>query len=87
MPIGGFNGSDPSPTLEQFQAYVAEGKIHYFVGGGMGMGAQSGGSQAASEISAWVTANFTATTIDGTTVYDLAAPTDASTSATDTTGT
>ena len=28
MPIGGFNGSDPSPTLEQFQQYVAEGKIH-----------------------------------------------------------
>src|SRR6185436_5042656 len=33
MPIGGFNGSDPSPTLEQFQQYVAAGRIHYFVGG------------------------------------------------------
>ena len=33
MPIGGFNGSDPSPTLAQFQAYVAAGKIHYFIGG------------------------------------------------------
>ena len=36
MAIGGFNGSDPSPTLEQFQAYVAQGKIHYFIGGEMG---------------------------------------------------
>ena len=28
MPIGGFNGSDPSPTLAQFQDYVADGRIH-----------------------------------------------------------
>ena len=27
MAIGGFMGSDPSPTLEQFQAYVANGDI------------------------------------------------------------
>ena len=44
MPIGGFNGSDPSPTLAQFQAYVAAGDIHYFIGGG-GFGA-NGGSNA-----------------------------------------
>jgi 4-amino-4-deoxy-L-arabinose transferase-like glycosyltransferase len=36
MPIGGFNGSDPSPTLEEFKADVAAGKIHYFIGGGVG---------------------------------------------------
>lgn len=36
MPIGGFNGSDPSPTLTQFKAYVAAGKIHYFIGGTTG---------------------------------------------------
>jgi 4-amino-4-deoxy-L-arabinose transferase-like glycosyltransferase len=36
MSIGGFNGSDPSPTLAQFKKYVAEGKIHYFIAGGMG---------------------------------------------------
>ena len=38
MAIGGFNGTDPSPTLAQFQQYVAEGKIHYFIGGGTGGG-------------------------------------------------
>ncbi|HEU5270978.1 MAG TPA: hypothetical protein VFU36_13720, partial [Jatrophihabitans sp.] len=45
MPIGGFNGSDPSPTLAQFQAYVAAGKIHYFIGGGgFGGGGFGGGA-------------------------------------------
>jgi 4-amino-4-deoxy-L-arabinose transferase-like glycosyltransferase len=72
MPIGGFNGSDPSPTLAQFRAYVAAGRIHYFIGGGIGMGS-AGGSQAAQEIAAWVQQNFAATTIGGTTVYDLTA--------------
>ena len=42
MAIGGFNGTDPSPTLAQFQAYVAAGTIHYFIGGG-----GFGGSRAA----------------------------------------
>lgn len=72
MPIGGFNGSDPSPTLEQFQAYVQNGDIHYFIGGGMGMRA-NGGSSASSEISTWVEANFASQTVDGVTVYDLSA--------------
>src|SRR5699024_1962283 len=30
MAIGGFNGTDPSPTLEEFKQLVAEGRIHYF---------------------------------------------------------
>ncbi|MGN6693397.1 MAG: ArnT family glycosyltransferase [Aquihabitans sp.] len=72
MAIGGFNGSDPSPTLAQFQQYVADGEIHYFISGGGGMGGQSmGGSNASSEISTWVQSNFTGTTIGGVTVYDL----------------
>ncbi|PSK61030.1 hypothetical protein B0E53_06887 [Micromonospora sp. MH33] len=69
MPVGGFNGSDPSPTLAQFQRYVTEGRIHYFVGGG-GFRA-NGGSNASAEISGWVAANFTAQTVDGVTLYDL----------------
>jgi 4-amino-4-deoxy-L-arabinose transferase-like glycosyltransferase len=71
MPIGGFNGSDPSPTLAQFQQYVAQGQIHYFVGGG-GFNA-NGGSRAAQEIATWVSQNFTATSIGGLTFYDLTA--------------
>ncbi|WP_353901707.1 glycosyltransferase family 39 protein [Micromonospora harpali] len=69
MSIGGFNGSDPSPTLAQFQRYVAEGKIHYFVGGS-GFRA-NGGSSASQEIAAWVAETFEAKTVDGVTVYDL----------------
>ncbi|WP_442930225.1 ArnT family glycosyltransferase [Micromonospora sp. LH3U1] len=76
MPIGGFNGSDPSPTLAQFQGYVADGKIHYFVGGG-GFRA-NGGSSASQEIAAWVEETFTAQTVDGVTVYDLSTGTEAS---------
>jgi 4-amino-4-deoxy-L-arabinose transferase-like glycosyltransferase len=39
MSIGGFNGSAPSITLKQFQEYVADGEIHYYIsGGGPGMG-------------------------------------------------
>lgn len=72
MPIGGFNGSDPSPTLEQFQEYVAQGRIHYFIGGG-GFRGQNGGSRESREIAAWVAENFTPTTVDGVTLYDLTA--------------
>ncbi len=72
MPIGGFNGSDNSPTLAQFKQYVADGAIHYFIssGSGGGGGPQASGSSS-SAITAWVAANFTATTVDGVTLYDL----------------
>ncbi|MGQ4597055.1 glycosyltransferase family 39 protein [Nocardia sp. R6R-6] len=72
MPIGGFNGSDPSPTLEQFEQYVAEKKIHYFVGGGRG-GPGSSSSSPSAQIAQWVEENFTATQVDGVTLYDLTA--------------
>ncbi|MEU8029919.1 glycosyltransferase family 39 protein [Streptomyces sp. NPDC049099] len=69
MAIGGFNGTDPSPTLAQFKKYVAEGRIHYFIaGGGMGAGANSGTS---SQISSWVQSNFKKVTAGSATFYDL----------------
>jgi 4-amino-4-deoxy-L-arabinose transferase-like glycosyltransferase len=73
MAIGGFNGSDPAPTLEQFQRLVAEGRIHWFLGGGRAGGRSMGGSDAARRISAWVAERFTATSVGGATVYDLTA--------------
>jgi hypothetical protein len=72
MAIGGFNGTDPTPTLAQFQQYVREGKVHYFISGGRGGGFGGGASGTSSAISAWVTANFTSQTVGGVTVYDLA---------------
>ncbi len=50
-----------------FEQLVAQGKIHYFIGGGREMA--SGNS--AGEIAAWVAQNYAATTVDGATVYDL----------------
>ena len=73
MAIGGFNGTDPAPTLAQFQQYVRDGKIHYFVDGGGGPGSASA-SGTASQITTWVQQNFTATTVGGVTVYDLTTP-------------
>jgi hypothetical protein len=72
MAIGGFNGTDPSPTLAEFKRYVAAGNIHYFISGGNGPGG-GGRSASASAISAWVTQTFSAKTIGGVTVYDLTA--------------
>jgi 4-amino-4-deoxy-L-arabinose transferase-like glycosyltransferase len=70
MSIGGFNGTDPAPTLAQFKRYVAEHDIHYFVGANAH--SFGGGSGDAAQITAWVKAHFRAQTIGGETVYDLA---------------
>ena len=47
MAIGGFNGTDPAPTLEEFQRYVADRKIHYFIRGRMMIGQWGGAAVAA----------------------------------------
>ncbi|GLY39554.1 glycosyl transferase [Amycolatopsis sp. NBRC 101858] len=72
MAVGGFNGTDPYPTLEQFQQYVAAGRIHYFLGDGMTMQGSTG-SDAAQQIAEWVASTYQSTTVDGVTVYDLTA--------------
>jgi hypothetical protein len=70
MAIGGVMGSDPSPTLEQFQALVADGQIRYFVTGDM-----AGPGGRTNEIAVWVQQHLTAQTVEGRSVYDLTAPT------------
>ncbi|WP_427016895.1 glycosyltransferase family 39 protein [Pseudarthrobacter sp. P1] len=75
--LGGFSGTDPYPTLAQFQDMVANGQVSYFISGGMGAGRMpfGGGSSAgtgAGSVAAWVAANFTAQTVGSTTVYKLA---------------
>jgi 4-amino-4-deoxy-L-arabinose transferase-like glycosyltransferase len=69
MAIGGFNGTDPAPTLAQFERDVAEKKVHYFIAGGGGLGGGTGTT--AGQITQWVESHFTAKTLDGVTVYDL----------------
>jgi 4-amino-4-deoxy-L-arabinose transferase-like glycosyltransferase len=81
MAIGGFNGTDPAPTLAQFEKYVAEGKIHYYIAGSGGFGGGAvggpggGTSDDASQITSWVESHFTSETIGGVTVYNLSSGT------------
>jgi len=70
MAIGGFNGTDPAPSLAEFKELVAQGKVHYFVGGD-GRGFGGGRTGTSSEISTWVSENFQAQTVGTSTVYDL----------------
>ena len=64
--IGGFMGSDPAPTLAQFQKMVADGEVKYVLisgngGGGFGGGGPGGGpGGGSSSISSWVTTNGSA---------------------------
>jgi 4-amino-4-deoxy-L-arabinose transferase-like glycosyltransferase len=77
MAVGGFNGTDPSPTLEEFQRYVADGQIHYFVRGRMMIGhwgASATGSREAADIAEWVETHFTPQTIDRVVIYDVTQP-------------
>jgi 4-amino-4-deoxy-L-arabinose transferase-like glycosyltransferase len=77
MAIGGFSGSDNSPTLPQFQNYVADGQIRYFIrddsdGQGPNHGGPNSGAGAAGDITRWVAANFAPRQVGDVTVYDLA---------------
>ncbi len=75
MAMGGFLGSDPTPTLSQFQSLVAQGKIRYLLvqsdGGAVGGGARGG---TVAQVVSWAEAHGKAVTIAGVsgfTVYDL----------------
>jgi 4-amino-4-deoxy-L-arabinose transferase-like glycosyltransferase len=74
MAVGGFNGTDPAPTLDEFQQLVAERQIHYFIRSRL-MTARPGhaptGSRAAADIAQWVQSNYPPITIDNVTIYDL----------------
>jgi 4-amino-4-deoxy-L-arabinose transferase-like glycosyltransferase len=88
MPIGGFMSFDPAPTLQQFQRDVADHRIHYYIEGGMGPGGAgnadgpggvgmdqtNGKPREASKIADWVKQTFSATKVDGVTLYDLTTP-------------
>lgn len=77
MPVGGFIGHDPSPTLERFQSDVAEHRVHYFIkrsrqgDGPHHQGPLDVPDSEASRIAAWVTRTFVSRTVDGVTFYDL----------------
>jgi 4-amino-4-deoxy-L-arabinose transferase-like glycosyltransferase len=68
LAIGGFNGTDPTPTLAEFEALVAKGEIHYYLGENT---ETFGGGTGSSAITSWVAAHFTSETVGGVTVYNL----------------
>jgi len=70
--IGGFNGTDPWPTLAAFEQLVDKHEIHYYVGEGSD---SFGGGTLSSQISSWVSSHFTKETVGGETVYNLTKPT------------
>jgi hypothetical protein len=74
MAIGGFRGSDDSPTLHLFQQYVAAQQIHYFSADGKARPTDDQ-SPTAADITTWVQQHFTPTDVGGTPVYDLSSPT------------
>jgi 4-amino-4-deoxy-L-arabinose transferase-like glycosyltransferase len=66
--IGGFNGSDPAPTVAQLAKMVADGQLKYVLLSSAG-GGPSGGSQS---IATWVKARgtvVTAVSVSGGTLY------------------
>ncbi|MDT7756435.1 MAG: hypothetical protein QOH27_2333 [Mycobacterium sp.] len=71
MAIGGFTGGDPSPTLTQFQQYVSDGQVRYFLADSGRGGPPGHRTGTASEITTWVEQNFTKKDVGGATVYDL----------------
>ena len=72
MAMGGFTGSDPTPTLAELQAYIGSGQLRFVVlGGGGGPGGD--GSGVANERDAWVQASCTVVDLgssSSTTIYD-----------------
>lgn len=70
MPVGGFNGSVPFPTVEQFRDYALTGQIRYYISriDSQDIWAEAG---FADDVTAWVKANYTPRVIGDVELYDL----------------
>jgi len=62
--IGGYKGTDPSPTLATFQGWVRDGRIHYLL-------AEGTTGAASVQIGRWVADHFPKLMSADTTYYDL----------------
>ena len=73
MAIGGFSGTDPVPSLQQFQDDVARHQVGYYVTTTAAAPGRPGwNSHPHADIARWVAANFPALKVGKTTVYRLA---------------
>jgi 4-amino-4-deoxy-L-arabinose transferase-like glycosyltransferase len=73
MAIGGFGGSDPMPSLADFQKYVANHRVTYYIHSEDKNHGGFGGNHH-DDITAWVADNFTPQKVGDYTVYDLTTP-------------
>ncbi|MFJ6155323.1 ArnT family glycosyltransferase [Pseudarthrobacter sp. NPDC092202] len=73
LPVGGFDGTDPFPTLEQFQHFVAEGKVGSLVIQDLPPLTLEGKGESA-RIVQWVRQNFPAQTTESAELYVLVRP-------------
>ncbi|WP_406637124.1 glycosyltransferase family 39 protein [Pseudarthrobacter quantipunctorum] len=70
LPIGGFDGTDPHPTLEQFQTIVGEGKVASLVIQELPPLTLEGRGESA-KIVAWVRQSFSVEQVGDAEYYDL----------------
>lgn len=70
MPIGGFEGNDPAPTLEAFKSKVNAGQICYFLEQATFLEGQQTESSVTT-ISSWVRSNYRPETIGRSVVFRL----------------
>lgn len=73
MAVGGFIGTDPAPSLEDFKHRAGNGEICYFIDYKSYLDAQEVRSNAAT-IAEWVRSQYSPRTLDGATIYDLRPP-------------
>jgi 4-amino-4-deoxy-L-arabinose transferase-like glycosyltransferase len=72
LPIGGFSGQVPFPTLNQFQSLIASGQLRYVLSGGFGGRGGGPGGAGGTDITSYVSSNCTA--VSGYSgLYDCAA--------------
>ncbi|WP_407709784.1 ArnT family glycosyltransferase [Arthrobacter nitrophenolicus] len=70
LPIGGWDGTDPYPTLSVFQQWVAEGRVGALLIGNLPTLTQEGQGESA-KIVKWVRETHRADRVDGMESYDL----------------
>jgi 4-amino-4-deoxy-L-arabinose transferase-like glycosyltransferase len=75
MAIGGFSGRDPVPTLSQFQQYVANHRVTYYLVANDDQDHPSSWNRQHSDVTDWVVENYPPVRIGDYTVYDLTGPT------------
>jgi hypothetical protein len=65
MAMGGFTGSDPTPTLDELKAYVSSGRLRFIIAGAqLGFGAGFGGG-GDTDRTTWVTTACKPVTVPG----------------------